>query len=99
MEMRQINLEVWDQAGQPSHYIRGLEDHVCDAIAVWPIELAMHVDIESERQALFRNRRPGDIAAKTSQLLAFIGPRRYSHMPRESGHFADLISERLVAGW
>ena len=75
-----------------------LEDNVRDAIAVRRFKLVAHRAIAQQRQPLFRNRRPPNIAAQTFQLLAFVSPGRDPGMQREPSHLAYCFIERRVAG-
>ena len=82
------------------------------AIAIRSLELVTHITIRRERQPLFREHRPGDVATQPLQLLALIGLSRHPGMhkvspgtgregglgQREPGHLAHWVIERLVAG-
>lgn len=101
-------LKIWDEAvttrddprfrhqgRQPGDEIQWLEDDVCRAVAVRCLQLVTDVPIGRQRQALFRDGRPTDVAAEPFELLALIRTGRHARVQGESGHLADVV---LVIG-
>ena len=65
------------------------------AIAVRCFELVAHCSVAGHRQALGGYRGPGDVAAKTFQLISFMGLGGNPGMEREPSHLAR-IDEPIV---
>ncbi len=60
------------------------------AIAVGNFELVAHCSVAGHRQAFGGYCRPGDVAAKTFQLVPFMGPGGNAGMEREPSHLARI---------
>ncbi len=92
-----LTLGLGTNAASRADEAQGLKNSVLGAIAVRRLELVTNVAIGRERQALFRHRSPGDVAAQTFQLLAFIRPGRDPRMQRKSRHLAHCVIGRFIA--
>jgi hypothetical protein len=54
------------------------------------------VAVPDQRQALFRDGRPADVATQPLELLALIRPRSHTGVQREPCDLADLVIEGLI---
>ena len=98
MESCQVDPRPGHQGGKPGNEVQGLEEDVRGPVPVRRLELIADVAVGRQRQALFRDRRSGDVAAQPFQLLAFIGPRRHPGMQAEPGDLTYPVTERFIAG-
>ena len=57
----------------PVHKIQWFEYHMGGAVVVGRFEFVAHCSVAGHRQAFGSYRRPGDVAAKTFQLVSFMG--------------------------
>lgn len=98
VEAGQVNAGLGYQGCQACDKAQLLEDYMRSAITVRGLELVTNIPTWCQRQPLFRNRRPGNVATQPLQLLALVGPRRHPGMQRESSYLAHRVIEWLIAG-
>ena len=58
----------------PVHKIQKFKQDMGGTIAIRCFELVAHCSVAGHRQAFGGYCRPGDVAAKTFQLISFMGP-------------------------
>jgi len=70
--------------------------HPCARDTCDSLHVVSDVAVRRERQALFRDGRPADVATQPLELLALIRPRRHAGVQGESGDLTDPVIEGLV---
>ncbi len=83
------------QGDQLGNEVQWFKQDVSGPVAVRCFELVAHCSVAGHRQAFGGYCRPGDVAAKTFQLISFMGPGGNAGMEREPSHLAR-IDERIV---
>jgi hypothetical protein len=66
------------------------------AVSVRRLQPVPDVTVRRQQQALFRDRRPSDVATQPLELLALIRPRCHTGVQGDPGHLADSGIEGLT---